>query len=219
MMPVTVEIRRGSARFVDRAQGRITHHAFSFGEHYDAERVRFGPMVCHDDHLVGAGRGFDAHHHRDLVIVSWVIAGEVVGSHDPLTHGQVAVLRAGSGVEHEERASAAGPARFVQVWLTPVEPGGPTTYDVRTIQPQADRLVTAATVDGATFSVARLEGGSTLVLEAAPRLHVFVATGALVRSSLAEPLSAGDAFLTIGTGLEVTAGVPTELLVWELPQD
>ena len=39
--------------------------------------------------------------------------------------------------------------------------------------------------------------------------------GALLRSSLAEPLADGDAFrITDQPGLEVTAGVPTELLVW-----
>ena len=52
-------------------------------------------------------------------------------------------------------------------------------------------------------------------LPAAPLLHAFVVSGALLRSSLAEPLSAGDAFgMTDEPEHEVTAGVPTELLVW-----
>ena len=45
--------------------------------------------------------------------------------------------------------------------------------------------------------------------------HVFVAGGALQRSSLAEPLADGDAFrITDRPGLELTAAAPTELLVW-----
>ena len=57
-----------------------------------------------------------------------------------------------------------------------------------------------------------------MTLPAAPRVHAFVATGALVRSSLAEPLQAGDAFLLTGEPAhEVTAGVSTDLLVWLLP--
>src|SRR5689334_9158618 len=75
IMSVTVEIRRGSARFVEREVGRVTHHSFSFGEHYDPERLAFGPLVCHDDHLLGSGRGFDTHHHSDLEIVTWVVSG------------------------------------------------------------------------------------------------------------------------------------------------
>ena len=39
--------------------------------------------------------------------------------------------------------------------------------------------------------------------------------GALVRSSLAEPMADGDAFrITDRPGLRLTAAVPTELLVW-----
>ena len=54
-----------------------------------------------------------------------------------------------------------------------------------------------------------------LTLPDEPLQHVFVATGALLRSSLAEPLSDGDAFrITERPGLAVTAAVPTELLVW-----
>ena len=42
-----------------------------------------------------------------------------------------------------------------------------------------------------------------------------MARGALLRSSLAEPLHDGDAFLfTDEPAYELTAGVPTELLCW-----
>jgi hypothetical protein len=45
--------------------------------------------------------------------------------------------------------------------------------------------------------------------------YVFVATGALTRSSLAEPLAAGDAFEVTGDhDITVTAAVPTLLLAW-----
>ena len=48
-----------------------------------------------------------------------------------------------------------------------------------------------------------------------PLQHVYVAGGALVRSSMAEPLAEGDAFrITDEPGHAVTAAVPTELLVW-----
>src|SRR5687768_14443694 len=68
ILPVTVEIRRGTHRFKDRAEGRVTLHSFAFGEHYDPERLEFGPMVCHDEHLLGSGRGFDTHRHSNLEI-------------------------------------------------------------------------------------------------------------------------------------------------------
>ena len=72
------EIRRGSRRFTERVPGRLSHHGFSFGSHYDPERLSFGPMVCHDDHLLGPGKGFEEHAHESLEIITWVVAGSVV---------------------------------------------------------------------------------------------------------------------------------------------
>jgi len=223
-MPVTVSIRRASARFVDRAAGRVTHHAFAFGSHYDAEHVSFGPMVCHDDHLLGSGQGFDEHRHADLEIVTWVVAGAVEhrdssGGHTVVEAGSVGVLSAGAGVSHSEHATADGPARFIQVWLTP-EPGDAAgadpAYAVERPELPPNALVrVAAPRRDSVLSVVRLDGRSTVTLPSAPRMHVFVATGALLRSSLAEPLHAGDAFLMTGEpDHEVASGVPTELLVW-----
>ncbi|WP_309649251.1 pirin family protein [Nocardioides sp.] len=229
---MTVEIRRASARFVDKAPGRITHHAFAFGQHYDPDHLGFGPMVCHDDHLLGSAQGFDTHRHADLEIVTWVVSGalehrDAGGCTDPVRvePGTVARLSAGTGVDHAEHSHDAGPTRFVQVWLTPDNPGGTPSYDVGAVTLVPNELVVVASgeVDApvhldsatATFLVARLDAGVTLDLPDADGVHVFVATGALTRSSMAEPLSQGDAFLIRdAVGVSVTTALPTELLVW-----
>jgi redox-sensitive bicupin YhaK (pirin superfamily) len=216
-MNVTAEIRRSSARFPERLTRRLTQHSFSFGDRYDPDRLRFGPMVCHDDHLLAAGEGFETHRHSGLVIVSWVVGGALAhtGVGDPLVvgAGQAAVLRTGDGVEHSEVA-AEPRTRFVQVWLALDEPGGPS-YDVLRPELAPGELTEVVAVEGARFSVARLGIGDSVTIPAAPRAHVFVARGALLRSSLAEPLDAGDAFeLVDHPAANVTAAVPTELLVW-----
>lgn len=216
---VSVAIRRGTDRFVDRSPGRLTAHAFSFGSHYDADHVRFGPMVCHDDHLLRMGEGFPPHDHAGLVIVSWVLSGALdhEGPSGPqrLAPGQVAVLRTGAGVTHAEVA-AAPQTRFVQVWLDAPGSDEPS-YDVATPDPATGEVVRVAEpLPGAVFSVARLDANQALTVPAAPLTHVFVGRGALLRSSLAEPLQDGDAFLfTDEPAHEVVAGVPTELLVWQ----
>lgn len=228
-MTVTVEIRRASTRFTEREPGRATWHAFSFGAHYDPDNVGFGPMVCHDEHLLADGRGFDTHTHRDLTIVTWVVSGALrhedsFGGAYTLRPGEVAILQAGSGVAHSEIA-AAPQTRFVQVWLQPDERDVTPSYAVRPVG--GDGLVEAVQATGsATLWVARLAAGQSVTLPEAPLRHVFVASGALLRSSLAEPLAAGDAFLIDGRadggaddGYTLTAGVPTELLVWALSAD
>lgn len=222
-MDVTVEIRRASARFTERMPGRATQHSFSFGDQHDPERLRFGPMVCHDDHFLKAGEGFATHPHSGVSIVTWVLDGALshdgVGDAVVVAPGQVAVLQTGDGVTHppvEHSEVAAEPrTRFVQVWLAADEPA-PPSYDVTAVTLEPGILTEVATpLPGARFSVARLRTGDTVELPAAGRVHAFVATGALTRSSLAEPLSAGDAFELIDhPAVRVTAAVPTELLVW-----
>ena len=226
---MSAEIRRGTDRFTERVAGRLSQHAFSFGPHLDPERISFGPMVCHDDHVLGRGTGFEEHPHAALEIVTWVVSGSVVhrdgaGGSAVLRAGECGVLSAGSGVRHSEVAGDDGPARFVQVWLTPDDPEGSPHYAkasahavpgagwVRVVGPGGPLSVGVA---GAALDVARLAAGETLALPSAGRVHAFVATGALLRYSLAEPLSAGDAFaLADRPSYDVTAAIPTELLVW-----
>lgn len=225
-----MEIRRSSSRFVEREQGRRTQHGFSFGAHYDPAWLSFGPMVCHDDHLLGSGRGFEEHPHSELEIVTFVLSGSLrhadsLGTASELGAGDLAVLSAGAGVRHSEVASDAGPARFVQVWLRPDTAGAAPSYargSSAAAVPGAGLVPVAGAgaalkvgVAGASYAVARLAGHETLTLPAAGRVHAYVASGALLRSSLAEPLQAGDAFCFVDEPAhEVTAGVPTELLVW-----
>ena len=134
---MSVEVRRGTVRFLTRESGRSTRHSFSFGSHYDPENVAFGPMVCHDDHLLRPGAGFPDHPHRELEIVTWVLSGALVHADDhghqgAVVPGTVQVLSAGSGVVHAEVAhESSGPTRFVQVWLTPDEAGSEPAYPRR----------------------------------------------------------------------------------------
>jgi quercetin 2,3-dioxygenase len=218
---VTVEIRRGSTRSVEREPGRVTRHSFSFGADYDPTRLSFGPMVCHDDHLLGPGRGFETHRHSGLEIVTYVVSGSLrhtdsTGSVSVVPAGSAAVLSTGDGVEHSEFATADGPCRFVQVWLRASGDGQPT-YDVRPVTATLGSLAPVAEpLPGSVLHLAALDAGVPLTLPAAPLLHAYVVRGALLRSSLAEPLAEGDAFeMTNEPAHVLTAGVPTELLVWE----
>ena len=72
---MSVEIRRSATRFTSRDTGRQTRHSFSFGAHYDPERTGFGAMVCHDDHHLRGGTGFETHRHAGIEILTWVVSG------------------------------------------------------------------------------------------------------------------------------------------------
>jgi len=208
----------------------MTQHALSFGAHYDPDRLAFGPMVCHDDHVLRSGAGFEAHRHSDLDIVSWVVSGTLLhtdstGATHRVQAGSVAHLSAGSGVEHSEVAGEAL-TRFVQVWLAGLPAADDTegadadvpTYAVRAVPAEeldAPGPTTLLSLPGATLTVSRPGAGEDVELPAGPLVHAYLTRGALVRSSLAEPVAAGDAFaLTDEPAHVVTAAVPSELLVW-----
>ena len=93
---MSVEIRRGTDRYLTRGEGFFTRHSFSFGAHYDPDNVAFGPLVCHDDHRLKAGAGFSDHPHRDVEIVTWVLSGSLRHSDSA---GHSGVVRPGE-VEH-----------------------------------------------------------------------------------------------------------------------
>lgn len=222
---MSVEIRRGTDRYLTRGEGYFTRHSFSFGPHYDPENVSFGPLVCHDDHRLRAGAGFPDHPHADVDIVTWVLSGSLShtdseGHAGVVRPGSVQVLRAGSGVTHAEIAGPEGQVRFVQAWLRPAETGTPPAYSITPVTLDPGALTEVVRLGSSRLLVARLETGDTVTLPDDPLQHVFVAGGALTRSSLAEPLADGDAFRITrpqdqeSPGLSVTAAVPTDLMVW-----
>jgi quercetin 2,3-dioxygenase len=218
-------------RFLTREPGRQTRHSFSFGAAYDPERVAFGPLIALNDDVLGATAGYDAHEHADVVLVTWVVLGalahEDADGRTTQPAGQLAVTRAGSGITHSERADGRA-TRFVQAWLRAGAHGGDHGGEHggepsrRTTTPDlgsGDLVVVADAADldvpGAELRIADLPTGGTVKVPEAALRYVFVVTGALMRSSLAEPLTAGDAFEITGDHeVSLTAAVPTQLLAW-----
>ena len=208
---MSVSLYAGSDRSSTSATGRLTHHSFSFGEHYDPANLGFGPLVCHNDDDLAPGAGYPEHPHSELEIVTWVLEGALVhtdstGSRHVLESGRAQVISAGSGIRHSEVAdTASGRCRFVQAWLTPTAAGSVPSHAVGQAPDLTDGLVDVAGggglrlgTAGARLLVARLLPGQEVDLPDDPRQHVFAATGSL--SLDGDPLRAGDAVRIDGGG-------------------
>ena len=91
-----------------------------------------GPLLrLAEDRLPPGGR-YGRHEHRAVDVVAIVLAGEL--RHEwadgaALVAGDVAVLRAGSGLEHDEAAGDAG-ARVLQCYLRAADAASAPTYEV-----------------------------------------------------------------------------------------
>ncbi|MDJ0383913.1 pirin family protein [Streptomyces sp. G-G2] len=229
-----MEVRRATDRYPggDEAAGISTRHAFSFGGSYDPDNIGFGPVRACNEETLAPGAGFEEHAHRHTEIVTWVTEGELThrdttGRSTVVRPGDVQRLSAGDGVRHVERNDGTVPLRFVQMWLSPAglaDPGPEPAYEItRGLADGAPCPVPAA---GAVFRVRRPGAGERVAVPDAARVYLHVVRGDLrLDGAAAEDgigpgveLGPGDSVRIRGVaGLEIVAGSPGELLLWELP--
>ena len=229
-----IDVRHAKDRFHTDIGWLDSWHSFSFGNHYDPDNVGHGLLLVNNDDRVAAGGGFGTHAHRDMEIVTWVLAGALAhqdsaGHSGIITPGVAQRMSAGRGIQHSEmNASTDEPVHFLQMWVRPdtngIEPG----YEQVDI---SDRLVPGALVPvasgqghegavrlhqaDAVLWAARLDEGQTITVPAALHVHVFVARGS---GHLTVDLDEGDAVrLTDEPEQELTATSPdTEVLIWQV---
>ncbi|MET8135819.1 pirin family protein [Streptomyces sp. NPDC005251] len=215
-----MDVRRADERYRggDPAAGISSLHAFSFGPHYAPDNLRFGAVIACNEERLAPGAGFDEHPHSHTEIVTWVVEGELThrdsaGHETVLRHGDVQRLSSAGGVRHVERNDGELPLVFVQMWLAPMEPGGDPAYE--TVRGIADSTPYAVPEAGAMLHVRRLTAGERTAVPDAPFVYVHVVRGE-VRLDGVE-LGEGDAARVMDAkDMELVAGVPAELLVWEM---
>ena len=92
-----------------------------------------GPLLRVADDRLDANAGYGRHEHRAVDVVAVVLAGAVRhrwAGEAEVRAGDVAVLRAGAGLEHDEVAGPEG-ARVLQCYLRSAEPGAAPRHEVR----------------------------------------------------------------------------------------
>jgi redox-sensitive bicupin YhaK (pirin superfamily) len=233
----TGQIRRGNERgFADHGWLK-SFHSFSFADYFDPQHVEFGPLRVINEDRVQAGAGFGTHGHRDMEIISYVLAGELahkdsMGNGSTIRPGDVQRMSAGAGVRHSEfNPSPSEPVHFLQIWITPNVQGIEPSYEEKNFDPaeKRGRLQLIASPDRASGSVlihqdARVYAGlfdgaerATLEVGPARRLYVHVARGAVRANGVA--LGSGDALkLSKTSALTLQDGREAEVLVFDLPE-
>jgi len=168
-----------------------TRYTFSFANYFDRKHMGFRDLRVINEDWISAGKGFGAHPHQDMEIITYIVDGEL-GHRD--STGREAVIRpddvqrmsAGTGVVHSEYNNSNAPVHLLQIWIMPEADGLPPSYEDRTFprDEKRNRLRPIASRDGrenstqihqdASVFASVLESGEKLKYELAPGRHAWL---------------------------------------------
>lgn len=192
-----ISVRRGEERGLTELDWLKSWHTFSFGDYHDDMYMGFRSLRVLNDDVIAPGRGFGAHPHRDMEIVTLVLSGALrhqdsTGAGSVMRPGCVQRMSAGRGVTHSEwNDSNDEPVHLLQIWLFPEQRGLAPSYEEKRFSRAdlADRLRVVA--------AKHPNGGAVKIHQDAALLFGRFAPG----SAAAHSIPAGrHAFLHVATG-------------------
>ncbi|HYK42889.1 MAG TPA: pirin family protein [Thermoanaerobaculia bacterium] len=230
-----ITVRRSAERGGANHGWLDTKHTFSFADYHDPAHMGFRDLRVLNEDRVTPGEGFPTHSHRDMEILSWVLAGELehrdsMGNGSVIRPGELQRMSAGTGVRHSERnPSGQKPLHFLQIWIFPERNGLAPSYEQKEF-PEAERrgrLRVIASPDGRDGSVTIHQDVSlsTALLDGAEKASIDVRPGRsawvqVARGSLdlnGRRLESGDgAAVSREERLELANGKNAEVLVFDL---
>ncbi|WP_431023971.1 pirin family protein [Halomonas sp. H5] len=228
-----MKLRRSAERgYADHGWLR-SRHTFSFADYFDPEHMGFRSLRVINEDRVQGGAGFGAHPHRDMEIISYVLAGEMahqdsMGHGATMRPGDVQRMSAGTGVVHSEfNNSDDEELHFLQIWIEPERRGIAPGYEQKRFPSEARqgqwRLV--ASREGRDGSVSinqdinlysgRFDAGEQAPLPSVRHAWLHMARGEAKVNG--QHLTAGDAAaFAPGEPIEVTDTQGAEILLFDL---
>lgn len=234
-----ITLRKSGERGHARHGWLESWHSFSFADYNDPAHVRFGPLRVINEDIVQAGAGFDTHGHRDMEILTYVLSGTLrhrdsMGNAGDIRHGEIQLMRAGTGVLHSEFNPASDRSvHLLQIWVLPDQQGLPPGYWQKAVPVRDNRgkwclLVSPDAAHDASdealhihqdarVSAAMLDGDDALdyPLVSGRRAYLHVARGSLTANG--EALTAGDALMYVDEdSVELRGGANAEVLLFDM---
>ncbi len=215
-----------------------SYHTFSFANYYDPKHMGFRALRVINDDRVAPGKGFGAHGHRDMEILSYVLEGKLahkdsMGQQEVLEANMVQSMSAGTGIVHSEfNGSKSEPVHFLQIWIVPAVEDVKPTYQQFAYAPEEKRgrlrLIAGPDQNGggaasihqdARMYAAILQPGETIEQPIAKGRHAWVhcAVGNITLNG--QPMKEGDGAAVSDEGLLRIEGTGTsggEFLLFDL---
>ena len=230
-----IDVRKADSRGHARHGWLESYHSFSFADYHDPKHMGFRALRVINEDRVQPGQGFGTHSHRDMEIVSYVVAGglahkDSMGNGSVIRPGDVQRMSAGTGVTHSEfNDSSEEPVHFLQIWILPEEEGIEPSYEEKHFaeEERRGRLRLVASRDGRDGSVRIHQDVDMYATVLAPGLSVVhplaVGRAAWVQMVHGDAvvngveLHGGDgAALTDEARVEIMAAGESEILLFDL---
>ena len=101
-----------------------SHFHFSFADYDNPGRVHFGQLRVINDDRIAAGKGFGAHPHKNMEIITYVRQGAIthqdnLGNKGRTEAGNLQVMSAGKGIAHSEMNLDKTDCVLFQLWIFP----------------------------------------------------------------------------------------------------
>jgi len=214
-----------------------SYHSFSFSEYFDPEHMQYSVLRVINEDKVAGGTGFGMHPHRDMEIITYMLAGELrhqdsMGNGSVISAGDVQRMTAGTGIRHSEtNATTDKQAHLLQIWLIPAQNGLPPSYEDKHISEarKLNRWCLIASPDGRSHSLmihqdvelwaTILQENNTLeyAVQSERCVYLHVARGQLTLNG--RILSTGDAaMISADQKIEIQAQQASEVLLFDLPE-
>ena len=236
-----IVIRRSAERGHANLGWIDSYYTFSFAGYNDPAHMGFRALRVINEDRIAAGRGFGAHAHRDMEILTYVLEGSLthrdsMGEIQTFGANTIQAMSAGTGVIHSEfNGSEREPGHFLQIWIEPSVLETEPSYQQISFDPQEKRgrlrLLAAphptnprdAVQDAvkihqdASVYAAALDSGETLQHKLASGRHAWIQVARGSVSMNGRPLAEGDgASVSEETDLKFTGGLGSEFLLFDL---
>ncbi len=212
------------------------HYHFSFSGYRNQARDHWGLLRVWNDDTIRPHTGFGRHGHRDMEIITYVRNGAIthrdhLGNEGRTEAGDVQVMSAGLGIEHEEQNAEDKATQIFQIWIFPNETGVKPGWETRAFPKgdQSGRLITLASGrksdsgalpihQDAAILAANLKPGETVKHAIDPKRFLYLVPATGLISVNGKSMKARDGVAITGEeALEIKASEPSEILIADVP--